>query len=119
MINKNHADLIIHLVEAKILMTEPPFEETTDKIAEWARQIGRDTVDNLERFSDFMEWNHLQRNDLKERIRTGLYMDYHYRHPKGLGQVKPSDAALWALEVTELIIICIGCVMRLYSNLLE
>jgi len=119
MLNKHHATLLVELIQAKVLLGEKPYENPIEGMATWAVQIGRDTIDNIERFSDFMEWNDLKRNDLRERIRTGLYMDYHYKHPTGLGSVIPAEAALWALMTTEIIIEAIGAVMRLYSNLLE
>jgi hypothetical protein len=100
-------------------MLPQPYANPVNGMADWGNQIGRDTIDNLERFSDFMEWNDLKRNNLRERIRTSLYMDYHYRHPKGAGAVSPAGGALWAVSVTEVIIECVGSVMRLYSNLLE
>jgi hypothetical protein len=96
-----------------------PYPNPIKGMAHWGNQIGRDTIDNLEKFSDFMEWNYLHRNDLRERIRTGLIMDYHYRNPGGITAVNRDDAAIWALSMTEVIIQCVGSVMRLYSNILE
>jgi hypothetical protein len=119
MLSLKQSLLLEHIVEAKMILMPAPFPNPIGGMAKWAKEISKSTIEYIDRFSDFMEWNDLLRNDLKERIRTGLYMDFHYKHPNGAGAVIPAEGALWALMMTEEIMKCIGLVMRLYSKFVE